>query len=99
MFTGNDMRALLTTKPFVPFQLVLSDGRTISVLSPEIVTAGRRYAVIGILDADQTDTFFDRYVIVYYMHVTAVEMLQAGEPSFAAPPTAGPSGSPAGSPV
>jgi hypothetical protein len=99
MFTGNDMRTLLSAKPFAPFQLVLSDGRSIPVISPEIVTAGRRYAVIGILDAGQSDTFFDRYVTVYYMHVTAVEMLRAGEPPFSAPPPGGPSESPAGSPA
>jgi hypothetical protein len=99
MFTLSDMRSLLTAKPFAPFQLVLSDGRTVPVLSPEVVAAARRFAVVVLLDPAAVDTPADRWITVYYMHVTAVEMLQAGAPPFSAPPPAGPSESPAGSPA
>jgi hypothetical protein len=53
--------------------------------------------VIGLLDANATDTLFDRFIVVWYMHVTRVEMLDSGPPPFAPPP--GPAGSSAPSPA
>jgi hypothetical protein len=92
MFTLEDMRALLNARPFVPFRLHLSDGGTVDVRSREFVLAGRRYAVIALPDADATDSSFDRYMSVWYLHVTRHEMLSAGLPPFGSPP--GPSESP-----
>jgi hypothetical protein len=86
MFTHSDMRALLQARPFVPFRLWLSDGGFVDVRSPEVVIIGKRFAVVGLLDADARDTVFDRYVTVWYLHVTRHEMLQAGTPPFSAPP-------------
>ena len=97
MFTGNDLRALLTAHPFVPFRLMLSDGGTVDVRTPEVVFAGRHLAVIGLLDPGATDTLFDRFTIVSYLHVSRVEQLSPGAPPFA--PPAGPSESPSPAPV
>ncbi len=97
MFTANDLLGLLTARPFVPFRLVLSDGGSVDVRSPEVVTAGRWFAVVGLLDAGATDTFFDRFTVVWYMHVTRAEWLSPGSPPFAAPP--GPAESPTPSPT
>lgn len=98
MFTREDLLRLLQAVPFAPFRLFLSDGSTVPVLSREVVLAGRRFALVGLLDPDATDTAFDRWAIVWYLHVAKAEMLHAGEPPFAAPP-AGPAESPAGSPA
>ncbi|MCI0376336.1 MAG: hypothetical protein L0215_01890 [Gemmataceae bacterium] len=86
MFTLADMRALLRARPFVPFRLWLSDGGHVDVRSPELVIAGNRFALVGLLDADAVDTAFDRYATVWYLHVARHEMLTAGVPSFGAPP-------------
>jgi hypothetical protein len=93
MFTRADFQVLLTTRPFVPFRLWLSDGGSVDVGSPEVALLGRRNAVIGLLDPDATDTAFDRWTIFWYMHVTRFEMLQPG--AVPLPPTEGPAGSPA----
>ncbi len=92
MFTLESMRSLLNNRPFVPFRLHLSDGGTLEVRSPEQVFALRHYAYVGLLDPNATDSIYDRATLVWYMHVTRVEMLGPG-PVPPSPP-AGPAGSP-----
>ncbi len=94
MFTGNDLQDLLKRRPFSPFRIILSDGSQVEVRSPEVALAGRRFAVIGLLDPDATNTFFDRWTVVWYMHVTRVEMVNPGAPPFASPPGAAESPTP-----
>ena len=86
MFTLGDMRALLQARPFVPFRLWLRDGGHVDVRSSELVMAGKRFALVGLLDPDARDTAFDRYVTVWYLHVVRHEMLQPGAPPFSSPP-------------
>ncbi len=93
MFLPADLQALLRARPFVPFRLHLSDGGSVEVRHQEFVTAGRRYAVVGLPDADGPDNLFDRHAVVWYMHVTRVEMLGAAPPPMN-PPPAGPAESP-----
>jgi len=87
MFILDDMRSLLSVRPFVPFRLYLSDGGTIDVRTPEVVLTGRRFALVGLLDPDASDTSFDRYMTLWYMHVTRYEMLSVGPRPFGAPPS------------
>jgi hypothetical protein len=94
MFTLDHLRALLQDRPFVPFRLLRSDGGSIEVRTPEVVFPGRQMAVIGLLDPQSTDTAWDRFVILWYMHVTSVEMLGSGTPLFTSPGEP-PSGTPA----
>ncbi len=82
MFTGDELREMLHTRPFVPFRLVQSDGAAIEVRSPEAVVVGKRWAVIGLLDPKGTDTLFDRYAVVYFLHVARTEQLGLGPPPF-----------------
>jgi len=97
MFGAADLTSLLDARPFVPFRLVLSDGGMVEVRTPEVVGVGRRFALVGLLDPDATDTLFDRWTTVWYMHVTRAEQLIAGSPPFAPPP--GPTESSTPSPV
>ena len=86
MFNANSLLTLLKTRPFVPFRLVLSDGGTVEVRSPEFVLPGRQLAVIGLPDPAAADTLIDRWTTVWYMHVTRVEQTQPGAPPFTSPP-------------
>lgn len=86
IFSHNDLRALLLARPFVPFRLILSDGGSVVVPTPEVVSVGRRFALVGLLDPSATDSLFDRWTVVWYIHVTRAEMLDSGAPPFAAPP-------------
>jgi hypothetical protein len=92
MFTAAALLALLRARPFVPFRMVLSDGGTVEVLSSELVFPGRQHAIVGLLDPGSTDTLHDRWLVVWYMHVTRVEMLASGAAPLATPPS--PPGSP-----
>jgi hypothetical protein len=85
MFTAENLLAILNTQPFVPFRFVMSDGGSIEVRSREVVSIGRHFAVVGLLDPGATDTFFDRWAVVWYMHVSRVEFLSAGKPPFSPP--------------
>lgn len=89
MFTASDMVALLNAKPFTPFRLHLSDGGEVTVRTPEVVSPGRRMAIVGLLDPDQNDSLFDRWTTVYYMHVTRHDLLSPSSRPFSAPPTNG----------
>ncbi len=93
MFTADNLRALLQAKPFVPFRLLRSDGGSIEVRSSEQVLPGRQYAMVGLLDPNSTDNLADRFTILWYMHVTGVEMLKPGTPPLS-PPSEPPSGTP-----
>jgi hypothetical protein len=93
MFTADDLRALLQAKPFVPFRLLRSDGGSIEVRSSEQILPGRQYAMVGLLDPGSTDDIADHFTILWYMHVTGVEMLKPGTPPLS-PPREPPSGTP-----
>jgi hypothetical protein len=95
MLTVDDMRNLLQARPFVAFRLVLSDGGSVVVRSPEVVLLGKRFAVVGLLDANATDTLLERWTVVWYLHIGRAEQLDTGAPPFTSPPGSAPSGKPA----
>lgn len=88
MFTGNAMLALLDARPFAPFRLHTSDGAHVDVLSQELIIPGRNFAVIGILEPALSNRLANRWITVWYMHVTRTEMLNPGSPPFATSPPA-----------
>jgi hypothetical protein len=96
MINLDTLRALLDAQPFQPFRLYLSDGGSVDVRSREQVFPLRNGAVIGLLDPQATDTVFDRFTIVWYLHVSRVEMLTSGPPPLT--PPAGPSETPSPAP-
>ena len=94
MFTLDNMRALLTTRPFVPFRLWLSDGGHLDVRSAEQVLPLRHYAIIALLDPNVIEDGYDRHATIWYMHVTRHEALKSGDSPFQ-PPSEPPSETPA----
>jgi hypothetical protein len=64
MFTLENMRTLLSSRPFVPFRLHMSGGGTVDVRSPEQVLILRHYAYIGMLDPNAADSIYDRATLV-----------------------------------
>lgn len=85
MFTFNNLRSLLQERPFKPFRLIRSDGGSVEVWSSEQVFPGRQWAVIGLLDPDSNDIAWDNFTIVWYLHITGVEMLRSGTQPFTSP--------------
>lgn len=85
MFRREDMRSLLSTRPFVPFRLWLSDGGHIDIRSAEQAIALRYYAIVALLDPNAPDEGFDRHATIWYMHVTRHEALLPGPSPFTQP--------------
>lgn len=85
MFTQNDLRTLLNSKPFTPFRLWLSDGGHIDIRSPEVASPGKHYAIVWVFDPNQPDKGFDSHSTIWYMHVTRHQALQSGDSPFQTP--------------
>lgn len=97
MFTANDIQRLRSARPFVPFRLHLSDGGSIDVISPELITIFQRWVMISILDPHVSERFADDWQQVWYLHITRVETLKPGAPPVDVPPSS--LGSPANASV
>jgi len=97
MFNVDNLRQLLNARPFVPFRLVLSDGGTIEIKSPELVWPSRQLAIIGFLDPEAKDVLIDRWTTVWYLHVTRAEQIAPGARPFTS--TGGQAESPVPSPA
>jgi len=63
-------------RPFIPFQLVTTDGTKYAVQHPEMLMPGRRYVTIGLPD-DPATPVADHQVIVSMLHVQRLEPLES----------------------
>ncbi len=72
-----ELRGLLRGRPFVPFRLTLTDGRTFDVHHPDLVIVGTGVVIIGIPQAGTDDPFMERSVTVSLLHVVSAEPLAA----------------------
>jgi hypothetical protein len=77
----DDLHQLLRERPFRPFHLHLSNGRTHEVRHPELVVVGRTTAIIGNPAPDFPQPTFDDYTIITLLHVNDVELLPSPAPS------------------
>ncbi len=68
----------LRTRPFQPFRINLTDGRSVDVRHPEMVLAGRRTAVIGIPSPGETEPLYDKRITVDFLHIVSLEPIPAG---------------------
>jgi hypothetical protein len=62
---AQQIRDLLHRKPFVPFDLVLSNGQVIKVPHPECVVLSKTGMVVAYPDNDQI-------AIVSYLHIASI---------------------------
>ena len=70
---SEDIRDFLQRKPFQPFRLTLTDGRTYEVRHPEMAMVGRSSVAIGLPAANDPEPVFDRLVTVSLLHIMQVE--------------------------
>jgi hypothetical protein len=73
--TMQETRALLDAKPFVPFRIHMTDGKSFEVQHPEFVWVFRNRLDIAIL-ADATKGIVDHVERCFFLHVVRVEELQ-----------------------
>lgn len=75
VMTVETFRNMLVRRPFVPFRLVMSSGKTYDVRHPEMARLTRTDILVGldIVDEDLPAEF----AICSLLHVTAIEPLTA----------------------
>ncbi len=74
--SSDDLLEIIRRRPFLPFELVTTDGTKYPVRHPEMLMPGRRYVIIGV-PADPATQIFDRHVIVSMLHVQRLEPLES----------------------
>ncbi len=68
-----DVRELLRRRPFQPFRMTLTDGRTYEVRHPELSVVGRSTVFVGFPAHDESEPIYDRYAIVSLLHIMQLE--------------------------
>lgn len=73
-----DLKNLLTAKPFVPFRMRLDDGQAFEIRHPDMLWVGRRVAVLLIFEPGP-EHYLERHVTVALIHITTVEPVEAAQ--------------------
>jgi hypothetical protein len=71
-----DICTFLAQKPFQPFRLTLTDGRTYEVRHPELAMVGRSSVAIGVPAHNRTEPIYDRLMTVSLLHIMQIEPLE-----------------------
>lgn len=71
-----DLRNLLTSRPFKPFRIRLDDGQSFEITHPDMVWIGRRVALILVFEAGP-ERYFQRHITISLLHISSVEPLTA----------------------
>lgn len=72
-----ELKRALQTKPFVPFRVHTSDGKSLDVPHPEFALLSRRLLFVGEAVDDPTQDIPDRVNSVSMLHVVRLEPLVA----------------------
>jgi hypothetical protein len=71
-----DIRAALQARPFEPFLLVMTDGRTYEVRHPELVMLGFQSLAVGIAPQNAEEPVYERVQILALSHITRLEPVE-----------------------
>jgi len=69
----DDIRHFLEQRPFQPFRMTLTDGRSYEIRHPELAMVGRSIVAIGVPAPDEPQPVFDRLVTVSLIHIMQIE--------------------------
>jgi len=72
----DDIRNFLNKRPFQPFRITLTDGRSYEVRHPELAMVGRSVVAIGVPAPDESEPVFDRLVTVSLIHIMQIEPVE-----------------------
>jgi hypothetical protein len=76
-----DILEYVRRKPFEPFRITLTDGRTYEIHHPELAMVGRSTVAIGLQTSNGPDLIYDRLVNVDLLHIMEAEVLQSPKSS------------------
>jgi hypothetical protein len=70
-----DLDSELHKKPFLPFRIVTTTGKTYDVTEQDVpmILVGKRTVIIGFRGIPESDPHFDRYEVVALMHIVRLE--------------------------
>ena len=74
MMQPEDMADHLTKRPFEPFRIFLSDGKTFDIRHPELCMVGRTTAYVGVPDRKRRGVAM-RVIHCALVHITRIEPL------------------------
>ena len=69
----DDIRHFLDQRPFKPFRMTLTDGRSYEVRHPELAMVGRSIVAIGVPAPEESEPVFDRLITVSLIHIMQIE--------------------------
>jgi hypothetical protein len=74
MMSPQDLESELHKKPFLPFRIVTTTGKTYDITERDLpmILVGKRTVIIGFRVAE-TDANFDRYEVVALIHIVRLE--------------------------
>jgi hypothetical protein len=70
---AEEIKRLLTAKPFVPFRLHLSSGKHVDVMHPELAFVSKGTLYLGSPVSDPTIDVPDRVEFISMLHIVRLE--------------------------
>jgi hypothetical protein len=70
-----DLQHALRKRPFEPFRIIVTAGKTYDVTHPERILVGKRSFIFGVEVEGNGETAYDRYETVSMLHVVRLEPL------------------------
>ena len=74
MMAPQDLESELRKKPFQPFRIVTTGGKSYDITEKDVplLLVGKRTVIIG-LRVPESDPYFDRYEVVSLLHIVRLE--------------------------
>jgi len=70
-----DVREFLRRRPFRPFRLTLTDGRTHGVMHPELAMVGRSWVAVGLARPEDPENIAERLFSVSLLDIMQIDPL------------------------
>jgi hypothetical protein len=80
--SADDLRAMVTATPFVPFRLYMTNGRKLDVHHPDYVRFEKRVRTAVVFECDDpADVYtYSNLVQIAIIHITRTEPLETASP-------------------
>ncbi len=72
-----DVREFLRRRPFRPFRLTLTDGRTYDVMHPDLAMVGRSWVQVGLARPGDPEIIAERLISISLLDIMQIEPLES----------------------
>jgi hypothetical protein len=73
--------AALRVRPFQPFRIYVTDGRSYDIRHPDMVMVSRHYLIIGLPNPSGHEDYYETTATVSLLHVTGTEPIVPPAPA------------------